>query len=94
MALAPAGTNPNSNSSSEQVQGQGDARDLADAMAWSLASPVRAVLAQNPLRVPLGRLEICRQILRALMCFMPSLIYALLMAGVSARSVVRAAFLF
>jgi activating signal cointegrator complex subunit 1 len=62
MALAPAGANlnPNPSSSSEQGQGQGGARDLAGAMALlaSLAPRVRAVLAQNPLRVPLGRLAI------------------------------------
>jgi activating signal cointegrator complex subunit 1 len=62
MALAPAGANPNPSSSSEQGQGQGQggARDLAGAMALlaSLAPRVRAVLAQNPLRVPLGRLAI------------------------------------
>ena len=60
MALvAPAGANPNPNPSSSS-EGQGGGRDLAGAMALlaSLAPRVRAVLARNPLRVPLGRLAI------------------------------------
>jgi AKAP7 2'5' RNA ligase-like domain len=57
--------NSNSKSNSEQQgqgqgQGQEEQRDLASASALlsSLAPRVRALLAQNPLRVPLGRLAI------------------------------------
>jgi activating signal cointegrator complex subunit 1 len=54
MALSPA---PDPNPGSEERE-QGKGRDLAGATALlaSLAPRIRAVLAQNPLRVPLGRL--------------------------------------
>ena len=59
-------SNPNhstANSNSEQQgqgQGQEEQRDLAsaDALLASLAPRVRTLLAQNPPRVPLGRLAI------------------------------------
>jgi hypothetical protein len=62
MALTSPSPNPNPNPSSGQGQGQGQGqeqqRDLASATALlaSLAPRLRALLAQNPLRVPLGRL--------------------------------------
>ena len=60
MALAPADAHPSTNPSSSSEQARGGARDLAGAVALlaSLAPRVRAVLARNPLRVPLGRLAI------------------------------------
>jgi activating signal cointegrator complex subunit 1 len=57
MALGP-NSDPNPNPSSGQGQGQG--HDLAGATALldSLAPRIRAVLAQSPLHVPLGRLTV------------------------------------
>ena len=64
------------------------------ALLASLASCVCAVLAQNPLRVPLGGLVIMQTDPAHAHVFYAEPAWALPMAGVSARSVVRAGFFF